>query len=107
MMVPSRSTKTARDSSLVIVAVLSEAGDQFISRHGRCSKFANHDCASVVSDFCRFNWSCSAGEPKGKKRNRSIASAGNIKDLARFCWNIMRLILLLKKHHPVFPQGDE
>src|SRR5437773_95299 len=106
MIVPSRSTKTAGDSSSVIVAVLSEAGDKFISSHGRCSKFANHDCASVVGDFCRFNWNCSADEPKSKERNRSIASARDIKDLARFCWNIMRLFLLLKKHHAVFPQRD-
>src|SRR5262249_59313295 len=103
MMVPARSTKTAADSSSVMVAILSEAVDKFISRHGRCSKFANDDGASVVGDFCRFNWSCSAEKPEGKERNGSIARAGDIKNLSCLCWNIMRLFFLLKKHHAVFP----
>src|SRR6266853_789432 len=77
MMVPSRSTKTAGDSSSVMVAIFSEAGDKFISRHGCSSKFANHNCASVVGDFCRFNWSCSADKPESKERNGSIGRAGD------------------------------
>src|SRR5882724_354275 len=107
MIVPSRSTKTAGNSASLIFAVLSETGDKFISRHGSRSKFANHNCASVVGDFRCLDGSRSADESKGKERNGSIAGARNIENLSCLGWNIMRRFVLLKKHHPVFAERDE
>src|SRR6516225_1520309 len=107
MIVPSRSTKTAGDRASVMFAVLSETGDKFISCHGRCSKFANHDGASVVSNFRRFNRSRSADESEGKKGNSRVAGARHIENLPCLRWNVMRRFALLKEHHPVFAEGDE
>src|SRR6266545_578110 len=91
MMVPSRSTKTAGDSALVIFAVLSETGDKLIACHGRCSKLADHNSASVVGDFRRFN------------RSR----AGDVENLPCLGWDVMRRFVLLEKHHAVFAERDE
>src|SRR5437667_5137802 len=107
MMVPSRSTKTAGDSSLVIFAVLSETGDKFVSCHRRCSKFTDYNCAPVVGDFRRFNRSRSADESKGKERNGSVSGAGDIENLPCLGWDVMRRFVLLKKHHAVFAERDE
>src|SRR6266498_3830066 len=107
MMVPSRSTKTAGDSALVIFAVLSETGDKLIACHGRCSKLADHNSASVVGNFRRFNRSRSADQSKGKERNGSVAGAGDIENLPCLRRDVMRRLVLLKKHHPVFAEGDE
>src|SRR5260370_39758184 len=107
MMVPSRSTKTAVDSALVIFAVLSETGDKLIACHGRCSKFADHNCASVVGNFRRFNRGRSADESKGKERNGSVPGAGDIEDLPCLSRDVMRRLVRLKKHHPVLAEGDE
>src|SRR6266496_5629301 len=107
MIVPSRSTKTAGDSASVIFAFLSETGDEFISCHGGCSKFADYDCASVVGNFRRFNRSRSADESKGKERNGSVAGAGDVENLPCLGWDVMRRFVLLKKHHAVFAERDE
>src|SRR2546427_9327775 len=107
MIVPSRSTKTAADSALAMFAVLSETSDKFISGHGRRSKFADHDCASVVGDFRCLNRSRSANKSKCEKRNGSITGAGDIENLPCLGWNIMRRFVLLKKHHAVFAERDE
>src|SRR6266567_7273184 len=107
MMVPSRSTKTAGDSALVIFAVLSETGDKFVSCHGRCSKFTDYNCAPVVGDFRRFNRSRSADESKGKERNGSVAGAGDVENLPCLGWDVMRRFVLLKQHHAVFAERDE
>src|SRR6202035_4088586 len=107
MMVPSRSRKTAGNRASVIFAVLSEAGDKFVACHSRCSKFAYDDRASVVGNFRRFDRSRSADESKSKERNSGVASAGNIENLPCFGWDVMRRFVLLKKHHPVFAEGDE
>src|SRR5213594_2903514 len=107
MMVPSRSKKTAGDSSLVIFAVLSETGDKFVSCHGRCSKFTDYNCAPVVGDFRRINRSRSADESKGKERYSRIAGAGDIEDLPCLRRDVMRRLVLPKKHHPVFAERDE
>src|ERR1700752_3460846 len=104
MIVPSRSTKTAGDIASVIFAVLSETSDKFISCHGRCSKFADHNCASVVGNFRRFNRGRSADESKGKERNGCIAGAGDIEDLPCLRWNVVRRLVLLKEHHPIFAE---
>src|ERR1700746_2097251 len=107
MMVPSRSTKTAGDSASGIFAVLSETGHKFVACHSRCSKFAYDDCASMVGNFRRFNRSRSADESKGKERNGGVAGTGNIENLPCFGWNVMRRLIPLKKHHPVFAERDE
>src|SRR5882724_12633692 len=107
MIVPSRSTKTAGNSASLIFAVLSETGDKFISRHGSRSKFANHNCASVVGDFRCLDGSRSADESKGKERNGSITGARDIENLSCLGWNVMGRFILLKKHHPVFAERDE
>src|SRR5438132_11546921 len=107
MMVPSRSTKTAVDSVSVIFAVLSETGDKLIACHGRCSKLADHNSASVVGDFRRFNRSRSADESKGKERNGSVAGAGDVENLPCLGWDVMRRFVLLKKHHAVFAERHE
>src|SRR5437879_9579372 len=107
MMVPSRSTKTAGDSALVIFAVLSETGDKFVSCHRRCSKFTDYNCAPVVGDFRRFNRSRSADESKGKERDSRVAGAGDIENLPCLRRNVMRRLVLLKEHHPVFTKRYE
>src|SRR5216117_1600377 len=98
MMVPSRSIKTAGDSALGIFGVLAETGDKFISCHGRCSKFADHNCASVIGNLRRFNGSRSADESKGKERNGCVAGARDIEDLPCLGRDVMRRLFLLKKH---------
>ena len=107
MMVPSRSRKTAGDSASVMFAVLSETGDKFVACHGRCSKFADDDCAGVVGNFRRFNRSRSADERKSKERDGGVAGAGNIENLPRFGRDVVRRLVLLKKHHAVFAERDE
>src|SRR3989442_13077388 len=106
-MVPSRSTKTAVDSVSFIFAVLSETGDKLIACHGRCSKLADHNCAPVVGDFRRFNRSRSADESKGKERNGRVSGAGDIENLPCLRRNVMRRLVLLEEHHPVFTKRYE
>src|SRR6516162_5910242 len=105
MIVPSRSRKTAGDSASIMFAILAETGDKFVSCHSRCSKFADHDGAPVVGNFRRLNRSCSADESEGKERDSRVAGARHIKNLPRSRWNIMRRLVLLKKHHPMLAEG--
>src|SRR5438045_876412 len=107
MMVPSRSTKTAGDSASVMFAVPAETRHKFVSCHGRCSQFADYDCAPMVCDFGRFNRSRSADESEGKERDGRVASAGHIENLSCLGRNVMRRFVLLKEHHPVFAECDE
>src|SRR5437667_5155194 len=107
MIVPSRSTKTAGESASVMFAVFSETGHQFVSRHGCGSKFADHNGASVVGDFCSFNGSRFADESEGKQRYGSVASAGDIENLPCLGWDVMRRFVLLKKHHSMFAERHE
>src|SRR5690242_7259234 len=102
MMVPSRSTKTAGDSASVMSAILSKAGHEFVSCQGRCSQFTDDDGASVVGDFRRFNRSRSTDESKRKERNSGVAGAGDIENLPCLSWDVMRRLVVLKEHHPVF-----
>src|SRR4029077_250790 len=107
MIVPSRSIKTAGDSASVMFAVLSKIGDKLISGDGRRSKFAHHNCASVVGDFRRLNRSRSADESKCEQRNGSIARAGYVENLPRLGGNVMRRFVCLKKHHALFTESDQ
>src|SRR5437867_13342478 len=107
MIVPSRSTNTAGDSTSLMLAVLSETGDKFLSRHGRRSKFAHYNSAPVVGDFRRLDRSRSAHKAKGKERNGSITGARDIENLSCLGRYIMRLFVLLKTHHPMFAERVE
>src|SRR5438067_8891563 len=107
MMVSSRSTKPAGHSASVMFAVLSKTGDKFVSCDGRCSKFADYNCAGVVGNFRRFNRSRSADEPEGKERNSRVASAGHIENLSCLSRDVMRRFVLLKEHHPMLAERDE
>ena len=90
-----------------MVAILVEIRDKFIARHGRSSQFADHHCASVVGDFCRLNRSRSTHKSECKERNGSIAGARDIEDLPCLGWDVMRRVVLLKKHHAMFTERDE
>src|SRR6476660_6509839 len=107
MMVPSRSTKTAGDSALVIFAVLSETGDKFVSCHGRCSKFTDYNCAPVVGDFRRFNRSRSTDEPKTEESDGRVAGARDIKDLPCLRRDVMRRFLLFFVHDTASTESDK
>src|SRR5580704_6479750 len=107
MIVPSRSTKTAADSALVMFAILSETGEKFIARHGRRSKLADHDAAGVIGYLGGFDGGCLARKRECKKSDRGIACARNIENLARFGRNVMRRLAVLKKHHAMRAEGDE
>src|SRR6266540_1162456 len=107
MMVPSRSTKTACYISSFMFAVLSETGDKFVACHGCCSKFADHNCASVIGNFRRFNRSRSADESEREQRDGSVTGTGHIENLPRLRWDVMRRLVRLKEHHAVFAEGDE
>ena len=61
----------------------------------------------MVGDFCRLNRRRSANKSKCEKSNGSIAGAGNIENLPRLGWNVMRRFALLEKHHPVFAERDK
>src|SRR6266480_2181612 len=106
-MVPSRSTKTAADNSLVTSGILSKTGNQFIPCHGCCSKLAHNDGARVVGDFRSFGRSRSAGEAEGKESDGRITRARDIEHLSRFGWDVVWRFFLLEKHHPLFAQGDK
>src|SRR5437899_9696848 len=106
-MLPSRSTKTAVDSVSFIFAVLSETGDKLIACHGRCSKLADHNSASVVGDFRLFNRSRSADESKGKERNGSVAGAVDVENLPCVGWDVMRRFILMRKHNTEFAERDD
>src|SRR5690242_386007 len=99
MIVPSRSIKTAGDRTSGIFAVLSKTADEFISRHSRGSKFAHDYSAPVVCNLRGFNRSRSADEPKSEERNRGVAGTRDIKNLASFRADVVRGVVLLKKHH--------
>src|SRR5439155_13181003 len=99
MTVPSRSINTAGDSGLVMFAVFLETGDKFVSGYGRRSKFAYHNCAPVFGDFRALNRSRSANDPQGKQGNGGIDRALNIENLSCLGRYVMRLFVLLKKHH--------
>src|SRR6266478_1462334 len=107
MMVPSRSTKTAADSALVMSTGLLETSDKFIARHSGRSEFTHHNRTPVVGDFRRFNRSRSANKSKCKKSNGSIARAGDIENLPCLGGNVMRRFVLLEEHHPVFAERDK
>src|SRR4029077_17383961 len=107
MIVPSRSIKTAADSSLATFRILSKTGHQFISRHGRCSKLAYDYCTRVVGNFRRFGRSRSAGETEGKESDGRITRARDIENLLRFGGDVVRRFFLLEKHHAVFTEGNE
>src|SRR4030095_16177173 len=102
MMVSSRSMNTAGDKASLMFAVLAKTGDEFISRHSRRSKFANHNSASVIGNLRCFNGRATADEPKRKEGNRGAAGARDIENLTSFRANVVRCFVLLKKHHPVF-----
>jgi hypothetical protein len=87
--------------------IIFETGNQLISRDCRCPKLADHNGASVVGDFGRFNRRRLASESQGEESNSSIAGARDIENLARPGWDIMRRFLLLKEHHAVFTERDE
>ena len=99
--------KTAADNSLATFGFLSKTGHQFISRHDRCSKLAYDHSARVVSDFCRFGRSRSAGEAKGEEGNGRITWSRYIENLSCFGGNVVGRFVLLEKHHAMFAQGDE
>src|SRR5437868_434221 len=107
MIVPSRSTKTAGDNLSATRRIPPKIGQKFVFRHGCGPKFADNDGTSVIGDFGCFYRCCLANESKGKKRDRGIARARNIENLARFSWDVMRRFVFLKKHHAVFAEGDE
>src|SRR6476469_7318875 len=107
MIVPSRSIKTADDSASLIFPVLSQTGDEFISRHSRRSKFAHDYCASMVGNLSRFNRSRAADEPKREERNRGIARTRDIENLTSLRADVVRRFVLPEKHHSVFAQGDQ
>src|SRR5262249_41726743 len=107
MIVPSRSMKTAGDSTSRIFALISKTGYEFISRHSRRSKLAHHYSASVIGNLRRFNRSRAAHESKREKRNRGVPCARDIENLTSLCADVMRRVVLLKKHHPVFAQRDQ
>src|SRR4029453_6456456 len=101
MIVPSRSIKTAGDSTSPIFVVLSKTGDQFISRHSRRSKFAYDYGAPVVGNLRRFNRSRAADESKREEGNRGVACTRDIEYLTSLRTDVVRRFALLKKHHPV------
>src|SRR4029453_5889459 len=107
MMVPSRSIKTAGDSTSRIFPFLSKAGDEFISRHSCRSKFAHDNSATVIGNLGCFNGRRAADEPKREERNRGVACTRDIENLTSLRANVVRCIVLLKKHHPVFAQRDQ
>src|SRR5919106_1686468 len=107
MTVPSRSRKTAGDTSSHIFVFLSKARDEFISRHSRRSKFAHDNSASVIGNLRRFNRSRAADEPKREERNRSIARTRDIENLSSLRADVVRGVVLLKKHHSVFAERDQ
>src|SRR5215472_58507 len=107
MIVPSRSMKTAFDSASRMFAVRSKTGDEFISRHSCRSKFAHHYSASVIGNLRRFNRSRAADEPKREKCNRGVPCTRDIENLTSLCTDVMRRVVLLKKHHAVFAQRDQ
>src|SRR5262245_41884142 len=107
MIVPSRSIKTAGDGASLIFAVRSTTGDEFISRHSRGSKFAYDYSTRVISNFRRFDRSRAADQPKREERNRGVACTRDIENLASLCADVVRRVVLLKKHHPVFAKCDQ
>src|SRR6266516_3303330 len=107
MIVPSRSTKTAGRNLSATRRIPPKIGQKFLFRHCCGPKFADNDSTSVIVDFGRFHRCCLANEPKGKERDGGIARARNIENLARLSWDVMRRVVLLKKHHAVFTEGNE
>src|SRR5215510_11405299 len=107
MIVPSRSIKTAGDGASLIFAVRSKTAEEFISRHGRRSKFAHDHSTGVVGNLRRFYRSRAAHESKGEERNRGVACAGDIKNLPSLRADVVGRVILLKKHHPVFAERDQ
>src|SRR6266478_3545761 len=102
MMVPSRSTKTARDFALV--EVMFEAGDQFIAGDGRGTEFANNDGARVVRDQCGFERRRVASKCEREHGDRGVAGAGNVEHVARLRRDVMRVLSLFEKHDAMFPE---
>src|SRR5262245_59648931 len=107
MIVPSRSIKTAADSSLAMLGVLLETGYQCISCHRCCSKLADHDSARVICDFRCFGWGRAASQAECKKSDGCITRARNIENLSRLGGDVVWHFLLLKKHHAVFTESDK
>src|SRR5437016_6388491 len=105
MIVPSRSMKTAADNSLTTLGISSETGDQFISRHSRCSKLAYDHCARVVGNFRRFGRSRSAGKAESKESDGRITCARYVENLSCFGWDIVGCFFLLEKHHALFAES--
>src|SRR5438270_7986975 len=105
MMVPSRSTKTARDFALV--EVIFETGDQFVARDRSGSKFADNNRARVIRNLRGLEWRRVADKGESKHCDRSVARARNIEHIARFRRNVMRMFCLLEKHNALFAERDE
>src|SRR5205085_765029 len=105
MSVPSRSRNTAGQLSLGELVIF-ETGAEFVRCDSRCSQFANDDGTGMVRDLGRFHWRRLGGKRESEERNRSIARAGNIEHLPRFCRDVMRLPVSLKKHHALFAQRN-
>src|SRR6266404_258242 len=105
MIVPSRSIKTAGGFSSS--EIMLEAREKFIARDSSGAKFADDNGAAVISNFGCFNRSGVANERESEKRDGSVARAGNVKNLTRFCRNMMPRFVALKKHHALFAERDE
>src|SRR5207302_1955238 len=105
MMVPSRSTNTARDFELV--EVMFEARDQLIAGDGRSAELADHDSAGMICNLRGFERRRVGSEREGKHRNRRVARARDIKYVPCFCRDVVRLFASLEKHHAVFAKRDQ
>src|SRR5215813_1656712 len=105
MIVPSRSTKTARDFELA--EVMFETGDQFVARDSRGPKFSNDNRARMVCDLGGFERCRVAGEREREHRDRRVARAGNIEHVARFGGDVVRMLSFFEKHDAVLTERDE
>src|SRR5947207_14275541 len=106
MSVPSRSRKMAGEVSLGGPVIL-KARRQFFARDRRRTHFADYDRARVIGDIGCFDCRRVATKRKSKQRDGSVAGAGNVEHLSRFCRDMMRLFPTLEKHHTVLAESDK
>src|SRR3954469_7503611 len=106
MSVPSRSRKTAGQLSLD-EPVIFKTGEQFGRRHRCRAEFADNDSAGVIGEVRGLDSRGVADKSEGEQSDCGIARARDVKDLARFCRNMVRLLAPLEKHHALLAQRDQ
>ena len=84
-----------------------EGCQKLVRGQGGGAEFADDDAAGVIRDFCGIGQLETGCESQSEQRDRGVAGAGDVVNLASTRVNVMRALSALEEHHAVLAKGDE